>query len=665
MTTTQFCPLIKQQFLDDNGAPLSNGLVYTYLAGTNTLALSYEDRAGNNPNTNPVVLDAAGRADIYLDMTLRYKITVADENDVPLYTVDKVYLDSGDIEYDSTVTYPSGSTGVAIKTAQNDIDAIEAQLAAQDAYDIPFTQVGTGVVSNVGVKLNEVLSVKDFGAVGDGSTDDTAAIQACLTYCGSTGTEPYTAYFPHGTYKVTSSLTVTCHTFAEHGAIITPVSIAASAKVFNVTVRTKHTNVRIQGNASVDPANGTIGFYVSPLIASSRSTFISCSVVNCAYGFLITSFSQMLFDCRANNNTVNLSMYATSSSVQINDNHIIGGNYSGPIGNYAIKIGDSSFSTTISPGQPHGSNISVKQTALDGGTLKLESVIAVELDNLYFEGSASGICIELANDNSQDGYVDNVKIGPCFFNIATYAIFCNAGVNNLVVEPSTYTSISKCALYIYTDIYPVAYSSGYAVSSFTLAPEVHTGRRQATYTAHNFSYLTQALQGIFNGKQTVISEPLYQLAQCTWFDVFSIKQNSPTNYGYGRRYKTPVTGKAGTLNSYVLTMTTASDAGYFNGGDEYAGTGAVGGGVINRVDYEAGTMTLSDSSVGTPTAGTISQTTSAWSAQTVTTTNAAPTTGTWARGDICNNGTPTVGQPKGWICTVAGTPGTWVSTGNL
>lgn len=34
-------------------------------------------------------------------------------------------------------------------------------------------------------------------------------------------------------------------------------------------------------------------------------------------------------------------------------------------------------------------------------------------------------------------------------------------------------------------------------------------------------------------------------------------------------------------------------------------------------------------------------------------------------GDIVENSSPVVGQPKGWICTVAGTPGTWVSIGNL
>lgn len=43
----------------------------------------------------------------------------------------------------------------------------------------------------------------------------------------------------------------------------------------------------------------------------------------------------------------------------------------------------------------------------------------------------------------------------------------------------------------------------------------------------------------------------------------------------------------------------------------------------------------------------------------------APSYGTWLRGDYIRNGSPAVGQPKGWTCTVAGTPGTWVSEGNL
>lgn len=49
----------------------------------------------------------------------------------------------------------------------------------------------------------------------------------------------------------------------------------------------------------------------------------------------------------------------------------------------------------------------------------------------------------------------------------------------------------------------------------------------------------------------------------------------------------------------------------------------------------------------------------------VTYGTAAPSTGTWVVGDKRINSTPTVGQAKSWVCTVAGTPGTWVSEGTL
>ena len=45
--------------------------------------------------------------------------------------------------------------------------------------------------------------------------------------------------------------------------------------------------------------------------------------------------------------------------------------------------------------------------------------------------------------------------------------------------------------------------------------------------------------------------------------------------------------------------------------------------------------------------------------------SAIPTTGTWERGDTVLNVSATSGQPAGWMCTVAGTPGTWAAMANL
>ncbi len=48
----------------------------------------------------------------------------------------------------------------------------------------------------------------------------------------------------------------------------------------------------------------------------------------------------------------------------------------------------------------------------------------------------------------------------------------------------------------------------------------------------------------------------------------------------------------------------------------------------------------------------------------ITNGTAAPTTGTWKVGDQVWDSTPVSGQPMGWVCSVAGTPGTWVAMAN-
>lgn len=72
-----------------------------------------------------------------------------------------------------------------------------------DASNITYNQGGTGaVITNVQSKLRETVSVKDFGAVGNGTTDDTSAIQAAMN-------ASYSVYFPSGTYLVTTQLVPT------------------------------------------------------------------------------------------------------------------------------------------------------------------------------------------------------------------------------------------------------------------------------------------------------------------------------------------------------------------------------------------------------------------------------------------------------------------------
>lgn len=50
---------------------------------------------------------------------------------------------------------------------------------------------------------------------------------------------------------------------------------------------------------------------------------------------------------------------------------------------------------------------------------------------------------------------------------------------------------------------------------------------------------------------------------------------------------------------------------------------------------------------------------------TVTVGTAAPTAGAWKQGDIRFNSAPSAAGTPGWVCVVAGSPGTWKAMGNL
>lgn len=63
--TASLLPNALQQFFDVNGNPLSSGTVAFYIPNTSTFSTTWQDAGETIPNTNPVVLDAAGRAQIY------------------------------------------------------------------------------------------------------------------------------------------------------------------------------------------------------------------------------------------------------------------------------------------------------------------------------------------------------------------------------------------------------------------------------------------------------------------------------------------------------------------------------------------------------------------------------------------------------------------------
>ena len=251
------------QLFDNSGNVLSGGKIYTYAAGTTTPATTYTSSSGITANSNPIILNSAGRVpyEIWLSDTVAYKFVLKDSNDTLIATYDNlVGINSNYIAYTSqqeiqtatagqtvfnlttmqyqpgtnnlsvfvdgvnqygpgaqyayvetdsdTVTFVSGlHVGASVKFTTASPVAGAVMNAENVAYDPPFTgAVGT----NVEAKLAQTVSVKDFGAVGDGVTDDTQAIQNAID--ASSGK---TVFLPAGSYLITDSLNITVSTSLE------------------------------------------------------------------------------------------------------------------------------------------------------------------------------------------------------------------------------------------------------------------------------------------------------------------------------------------------------------------------------------------------------------------------------------------------------------------
>jgi Pectate lyase superfamily protein len=111
----------------------------------------------------------------------------------------------------ATANIPMGGnkiTGLAAGTTSGDSLRFEQVLSTTTSETtLPFIASGTGAVATtVQAKLREIVSVKDFGAIGNGSTNDYAAVQAAITAVTAAGGG--IVFFPAGTYLCNSQLVI-------------------------------------------------------------------------------------------------------------------------------------------------------------------------------------------------------------------------------------------------------------------------------------------------------------------------------------------------------------------------------------------------------------------------------------------------------------------------
>lgn len=173
------------QFFDDNGDPLSGGKLFTYDAGTTTPKATFTTDAGNVQHTNPIILDSAGRipsgGEVWLTKDTFYKFILKTSNDVVLFTADNVPSSQTTSLPASSVSYVP-SPPLTGNTVQAALSEVFPKLAASSGSSrVGFIQAGTGAVATTTeAKLRSFISLSDFGAVQNGTTDDVTAVNNAI-----------------------------------------------------------------------------------------------------------------------------------------------------------------------------------------------------------------------------------------------------------------------------------------------------------------------------------------------------------------------------------------------------------------------------------------------------------------------------------------------------
>jgi hypothetical protein len=193
------------QFFDNNGVPLAGGLLYTYSAGTTTPQATYTTPVGNVSNSNPIVLDSSGRTaqEIWLLNGYSYKFVLQSATATQIGSYDNIpgqssnvaiINDANSVAYEQGTSVTAGSFIVGQTYLITSVGTTNFQTIGASSNTVGIYFTATGVGSGTGTaqtsrtvqsKLQETVSVKDFGAFCNGSTDDSAAFQAALNYSSS------------------------------------------------------------------------------------------------------------------------------------------------------------------------------------------------------------------------------------------------------------------------------------------------------------------------------------------------------------------------------------------------------------------------------------------------------------------------------------------------
>lgn len=301
---------------------------------------------------------------------------------------------------------------------------------------VGFIQVGTGAVTRTPQnKMRDIVSVKDFGAVGNGVANDAPAIQNAITAAGYGGS----VYFPKGTYAIGATISVPPLSGAETsinfygdgvGSIIRP--LVAMTQLFNVTGSDTQFDDLAFANTS---GLSTHGLNISLL---SSSAAFSSSINRCYFYFFTDGLrlAGQNYDITENffQNNVNAVNFTNDGrNTFLDGNYVLGGNTGFKFSKVLVQAeGLRITNNTILATAGSGAGISIT----DG----LEILIAHNIIDQLGVGSPA---IYMPG-----GTITRIKILDNWLNggSASYGLFISGNNSEITISDNTITGMAATTI---------------------------------------------------------------------------------------------------------------------------------------------------------------------------------------------------------------------------
>lgn len=654
------------QFFDNNGDPLTGGKLYTYAAGTTTPLAAYTTSAGNVAHANPIILDAAGRTpsggEIWLTDAVDYKFVLATGTDVVLGTFDNV---AG-----------NGS-------------GIYAGLAASSGSSlVGFLQSGAGAVARtVQSKLRDVVSVKDFGAVGDGITNDTVAIQNAL----NSGAKQ--VLLNAGNYNTTAPIVIPSGvSFVGEGQRLSLIKKNHAGDGVTLTNALAYNGLDIGGFSVYAVAPHLLTGTGIKLTQIVRTNFNDINVSDCSYGFsMLTGYANSI-------NNLTIDRCSVGLLIQTSNHN----NF-----NVVTIISNTGFTGLEMTGTSYSNHFDTLDVEYALYPLWLKSgTTSVTFTNYYAEFNTKGARLDSGVKAIRFDTVFNASVE--LFDTATFAA-TSVEVNNLVDDyPVGIGGVSVRGNIgtpgISTTQNDVLFQQGALSSAYDFSDFSKFGLNAGSYFEWsgeprknyvNSQDLSSGAQWSGSGTVTAVGSPTIGGVTAYQFAAGAFRTHSITTDSAmaGRTFTVcvlvngPAGGKFDLRQSDNVTATQTKTYVIGASGLRYVfftaswGAGSTGSNIAFTI-FNTGSTTLDFAlpciweSPGPIPLTTRTRNESGYTSYSIVSFQnfgatvkvfggAAPTTGSWKVGDVVMHTTPAAAGFMGWVCTTAGTPGTWKTFGAI